>query len=83
VRSSTIDIEHATPALQDDIFENRMDDLRVPVMPWRNQDTWGCERKMTDVPVIVMENEYVLCAPPCNLPFDEATSRPLVATLDN
>lgn len=46
----------------DEIFANTMNDLRVPVLPWREQDTWGCERKPTDVPVIVMENEYLRAA---------------------
>ena len=31
----------------DDIFEDTMEDLRVPMLPWLEQDDWGCERKPT------------------------------------
>lgn len=43
----------------DDLFENIMPDLRVPMIPWREQDDWGCERVPTDVDVIVLENEFI------------------------
>ena len=36
-----------------------MEDLRVPVLPYNEQDDWGCEKKPTNVSVVVLENEYL------------------------
>lgn len=47
----------------DEIYENESPDLRVPQLPWRVQNDWGCERVPTpDVPVVVMENDYLRAA---------------------
>jgi hypothetical protein len=46
----------------DELFENTMEDLRVPVLPYLEQDEWGCERTPTNVSVIVLENEYLRAA---------------------
>ena len=47
----------------DEIYANESPDLRVPQLPWRLQNDWGCERKFTpNVSVIVLENEYLRAA---------------------
>ena len=46
----------------EDVFDNTMDDLRVPKLPWRLQEDWGCERNQTEVPMLVLENEHLRAA---------------------
>ena len=46
----------------DSSFENTMKDTRVPVMPYLEQDDWGCEREPQDFPVIVMETKTLRAA---------------------
>eukprot|EP00040_Diaphanoeca_grandis_P023668 m.129101 g.129101 ORF g.129101 m.129101 type:complete len:792 (+) comp29375_c0_seq12:86-2461(+) len=46
----------------DDVFQDTSPDLRVPVLPYLEQDDWGCERVPTNVSVIVLENEYLRAA---------------------
>jgi hypothetical protein len=46
----------------EDVFENTMDDLRVPQLPWRLQEDWGCERVQQNVSVLVLENDYLRAA---------------------
>eukprot|EP00039_Didymoeca_costata_P013926 m.218226 g.218226 ORF g.218226 m.218226 type:complete len:171 (+) comp15902_c0_seq8:38-550(+) len=53
---------HPPDTCPDDIFENTSPDLRVPVLPYLEQDDWGCEREPTNVSVIVLENEYLRAA---------------------
>ena len=33
--------------------------MRVPVLPYLEQDQWSCDKKPTDVPAIVIDNEYI------------------------
>jgi Domain of unknown function (DUF5107) len=42
-----------------DVFEHVSEDLRVPLLPWRLQDDWGCEQEIQNVSVLVLENEYL------------------------
>ena len=50
----------------EDVFENASPDLRVPQLPWRIQEDWGCEAMMTnttgDADVIVLENDVLRAA---------------------
>ena len=46
----------------DQLFEHVSEDLRVPVLPYLEQDDWGCERTPTNVSVIVLENEFLRAA---------------------
>jgi len=46
----------------DELYEHESPDLRVPQLPWRLQNDWGCEREPTKVPVVVLENEYLRAA---------------------
>ena len=46
----------------DELYENESEDLRVPQLPWRLQNDWGCEQIPTKVPVVVLENEYLRAA---------------------
>ena len=46
----------------DEIFENTMKDERVPQLPWALQESWGCERKPTEVDAIIIENDYLRAA---------------------
>lgn len=41
----------------DDIFDGAMEDMRSPQLPYLTQDLWTCDRKPTDIPVYLMENE--------------------------
>eukprot|EP00756_Hemistasia_phaeocysticola_P062386 Hpha_TRINITY_DN5820_c0_g1::TRINITY_DN5820_c0_g1_i1::g.45580::m.45580 len=41
------------------LHDNTSPDLRVPQLPWALQEDWGCERVPTDVPVTVLENDYL------------------------
>jgi len=46
----------------DELFNHTMKDLRVPVLPYLEQDDWGCEAKgakPSAVPVIEIENDYL------------------------
>ena len=52
-------------ACPDDVFENLAPDLRVPQLPWRLQDDWGCEAinaDPSDVDVLVLENDVLRAA---------------------
>ena len=53
---------HPCTSCPEDVFENTMQDLRVPKLPWRVQEDWGCERTPTDVDVLVMENPMLRAA---------------------
>ncbi len=44
------------------VWENTMDDLRVPQLPWAVQEDWGCERTPTEVDVLVAENDKLRAA---------------------
>jgi hypothetical protein len=46
----------------DEFYANESPDLRVPQLPWRLQDDWGCERVPGKEPVVVLENEYLRAA---------------------
>jgi hypothetical protein len=46
----------------EDVFDNTMEDLRVPKLPWRLQEDWGCERNQTEVDVLVIENPSLRAA---------------------
>eukprot|EP01079_Euglenida_sp_SAG-EU17-18_P004846 gene4846-880_t len=46
----------------DFLFENTMKDERVPMLPYQEQDTWGCQRRPENVSVIVLENDYLRAA---------------------
>ena len=53
----------------EDVFENTSPDLRVPKLPWRVQESWGCEsggpfgsNKTSDVDVMVLENDHLRAA---------------------
>ena len=47
----------------DEFYANESPDLRVPQLPWRLQNDWGCERTPNQsVPVIVLENDYLRAA---------------------
>ena len=46
----------------EDVFDNASPDLRVPQLPWRLQEDWGCERTPTSAYVIVAENEFLRAA---------------------
>ena len=49
----------------DDVFEHTSKDLRVPVVPYLEQDDWGCQAKdaeKTEVPVIVAETDTLRAA---------------------
>ena len=37
-------------------------DLRVPVLPYLNQDRWSCDKTPKDVPAIIIDNEYIRAA---------------------
>ena len=39
------------------VWENTMDDLRVPQLPWAVQEDWGCERTPTEVDEAAAEAE--------------------------
>ena len=39
----------------DDLWETASKDLRVPVVPYLEQDNWGCEREEKNVDIITME----------------------------
>ena len=45
-----------------DVFENTSPDLRVPKLPWRVQEDWGCERKPTEVDVLTIESDTLRAA---------------------
>ena len=55
-----------TTSCPEDVFDNTSPDLRVPQLPWRLQEDWGCEAIMkpnvTDVPVLVLENDLLRAA---------------------
>lgn len=53
---------NARTSCPDDVFDNTSPDLRVPKLPWRLQQDWGCERKSTDVDVLVLENAALRAA---------------------
>ena len=46
----------------DDVFDNTMKDLRVPVLPYLEQDDWGCERDPSNTSVIVVETDALRAA---------------------
>ena len=46
----------------DRVFEDAMEDLRVPQLPWALQEDWGCERTPSEVDVLVAENEFLRAA---------------------
>ena len=47
----------------DEFYANQSPDLRVPQLPWRLQNDWGCERTPdSKVPVVVLENAYLRAA---------------------
>ena len=46
----------------DDVFDNTMEDMRVPVVPYLEQDDWGCERVPSNVSVIVVETDELRAA---------------------
>jgi hypothetical protein len=46
----------------EDVFDNTSPDLRVPQLPWRLQEDWGCERVASEADVLVAENEYLRAA---------------------
>eukprot|EP01062_Namystynia_karyoxenos_P073074 TRINITY_DN69916_c0_g1_i1.p1 TRINITY_DN69916_c0_g1~~TRINITY_DN69916_c0_g1_i1.p1 ORF type:complete len:812 (+),score=297.14 TRINITY_DN69916_c0_g1_i1:83-2437(+) len=46
----------------DEIFDYTMPDMRVPVMPYLEQDDWGCEREPKNETVMVLENDYLRAA---------------------
>ena len=46
----------------DEFYANESPDLRVPQLPWRLQNDWGCERSPGEADVIVLENEYLRAA---------------------
>eukprot|EP00658_Telonema_sp_P-2_P038159 TRINITY_DN2741_c0_g2_i2.p1 TRINITY_DN2741_c0_g2~~TRINITY_DN2741_c0_g2_i2.p1 ORF type:complete len:753 (-),score=124.49 TRINITY_DN2741_c0_g2_i2:115-2373(-) len=46
----------------DELYANESPDLRVPQLPWRLQNDWGCERAPSEVPVIVLENDWLRAA---------------------
>jgi len=43
----------------DDIFDGAMTDMRSPQLPYLTQDLWTCDRKIEDIDVWIMENEYL------------------------
>ena len=56
------DLWNARTSCPDDVFENTMEDMRAPQLPWRLQEDWGCEREDQNVSVLVLENEYLRAA---------------------
>ena len=49
----------AKTSCPEDVFEHMSPDLRVPQLPWRLQEDWGCEQVEKDVDMIVLENDYL------------------------
>jgi len=43
----------------DDIFDGAMTDMRSPQLPYLTQDLWTCDRKIEDIDVWTMENEFL------------------------
>ena len=52
----------ARTSCPEDVFENIMEDMRVPQLPWRLQEDWGCERRDENVSVLVLENKFLRAA---------------------
>eukprot|EP00824_Muranothrix_gubernata_P026555 TRINITY_DN939_c2_g3_i1.p1 TRINITY_DN939_c2_g3~~TRINITY_DN939_c2_g3_i1.p1 ORF type:complete len:750 (-),score=131.17 TRINITY_DN939_c2_g3_i1:61-2310(-) len=43
-----------------DIWDNAMEDLRSPQLPYLSQDQWGCERQPRKIPVADVESDGLL-----------------------
>ena len=46
----------------EDVFDSVSPDLRVPQLPWRVQEDWGCEQTPTEVDVFVLETKSLRAA---------------------
>eukprot|EP00947_MAST-08B_sp_MAST-8B-sp1_P005888 g5888.t1 len=52
----------AAATCPDEFYAHESPDLRVPQLPWRLQNDWGCEREPTHVDVVILENEFLRAA---------------------
>lgn len=64
--TGTVNPYEVSTTCPEDVLDNTSPDLRVPQLPWRIQEDWGCEamanRTKVNVPVVVVENEVLRVA---------------------